>query len=489
MTVAAAGVLTALGACARLAGLEDSNPAQDENLPSLPDGGGGGSFPANEAGAIISPLKIEVSTSCGTLAEAAYIKIQNTGDRDIPFEVKSPSPDIIALKGETGNSLESVKGVVVAHKVELVYTKVISSTPGTVLGELFVTTGDDLQQVPVQITIKGGSLALSPTLIDFGQVRQDTSTPPQPVTLENTGNEPITVESWRVDGGTDFTMSTGSLTIAPGVKAASTATFVAGSAGAPLSAGVSPQTQMPTCNAAPTLTLKGQRVNQAVTVNPGTIGFGEIDCNTASANAPKTITVSNFSPNTVATFNVALKDGADAWLVVNPASGSVNPAAGATPGTAPVTVNLKPIGSVPGDLTGSIQITTAGPETGTKTVIASLRVKGALLEITPAALSGFTAGQTKQFTVKNTGNDFIYLRHSSSSTAFVIANGTDETPLYPPGDFFPNALKVDVKLNTAGTGTHAAEITTVRTSSGLFFPTSGRLCNVPTVVQASAVLP
>src|SRR5262249_9796108 len=143
----------------------------------------------------------------------------------------------------------------------------VASEPGTVTSSLFVTTDGNTEQVPVDVTVNGGELKFTPAVVDFGETRQNLASSPQRVEVENTGNDEIIGNGWSVSG-TDFAMGTESIRVGPGEKGTAFANFLAGGAGAPLSTEVTPTTATTLCGEAPKLTLKGQRVNTNVTVNP-----------------------------------------------------------------------------------------------------------------------------------------------------------------------------------------------------------------------------
>jgi hypothetical protein len=120
----------------------------------------------------------------------------------------------------------------------------------------------------------------------------------------------------------------------------------------------------------------------------------------------------------------------------------------------------------------------------TKNATASVRVVGAVLQLTPLQLSGFASNQTKQFLARNIGNTYIYLSHASSQPAFAIVNGTNQTLLDPQGGLF-DALTVDVRFIATTAGTYSADITTSRVNA----IGTGPLCMPAAVVRANAALP
>lgn len=461
----AIAVAFALAACAKLAGLENADEPETLNGASL----------VTPEGIIVSPAKLEFATRCSDTAQDQYVSISNTSDKEVPYEVRAPERSVISLRDDQGVSGPVVSGVLAPGKVVQVVVVVTASKPGTMTSEIFVTTAGRLQQIPTQVTIKGGALTLTPALIDFGEVRQNTPAPSQPVEIENIGSEPVTVRSWSssaTDAGTaDFTMSTGSITIAPGQKGTASASFVPGGAGEPVSVELRPDTVDSLCSEAPKLTLKGRRVNQDVTVNPGSVDFGDVDCK-ATSDDVREVVFSNYA-NSTATASITLPDSS--WFKVTTATQiSVPAAAGSSPGTATIKLGLKQMPSQLEDHSEDISIDITSPVKTTKIVKARVNTVGAILSITPTTLDGFYLNQTRQFSIKNDGNKSIFV-HLNNSNPNVFRSPTTDVTLFT--GFFSTKL-VDLKFTPFTFGTYTATITAT--------PNSGALCNAPPVLTATA---
>ena len=479
LLLAVATALSALAACATIAGLEGTPPTAADD--GGPDGGGR----ELSEGITVTPESIAITTSCSGAGETKYITIDNQGDVAASYELEVPEGSAFALRDDADASATNVKGTVPPKQLVIVYLRVTSAKAGTFDGQVIVRVGERVTQVPVKVTVNGGALAFFPDLVDFGEVRQKTASMPQSIDIENTGTEAVNVLGFvrtpPSDAGAEFSVSAGgSINVPPGEKAKVTATLLAGDAGAPVTSTFAPETQSPTCGELPTLTLKGTRVNQDVTVNPVSLDFGDVDCASAGG-ATRTITVSNYGGASAA---LAVSTPGSSWFDVSAGAPSVPPASGDKPGTTPITVTLKPVGATFGTHSDPIVVEVTGPETKTTTVTATVKSVGAVLAISPLTLSGFAPDGTKSFGVRNTGNGFVYVRHTSSNTgAFKIDNGTSETPL-APGSIF--ALNVDVTFVAEAAGTHQAQITTTRIGSPPLYPRSGNLCEPAPVVQASA---
>ncbi len=483
--IVAAGALVALVACANIAGLEGPAPTNGANAEV--DAGDTGREAA--PGITVKPESVAIRTSCAGGGDSSFITIENENDAPSDYELQVPEGSAFALRDETGASVSQLKGTVPAKGLVLVYLVATPTKAGAFSSPVIVRIGERVTQVPVQVTVSGGALAFTPDLVDFGEVRRKTPSQAQTVVLENTGTEAVNVlaieRTPESDAGAEFAIDTGSgsINLAPGQKASATVTLESGNEGPQVTEVFEPRPQQPTCGALPKLTLKGTRVNQDVTINPASVDFGDVDC-LSTGGATRTITVSNFGGD-VANFEIA--QPADSWFEVTTenATTTVPKASGATPGTVTITVKLKVVGSTIGNHAEaiSVKVTKPTPEK-TTTVTATVKSVGGVLDISPLTLSGFSAGGTKSFYVRNVGNKFVYVRHTSSNpTAFTVSDRTEHSAL-DPGVFLP--FNVDVKFVAAGSGSYLADIVTEKATSPPLYPSSGNLCLPAPVVKVSA---
>jgi hypothetical protein len=429
----------------------------------------------------ITPAKLSLTTRCGASASAP-ISLANNGSAPIEYEVQVPEGLPLTLD----NGQRATKATLSPGAVATISVTLNATLPSEIEHRVLVTIGGKTTVIAVGAKVSGALLTLSPSLVDFGEVRQNTNTPPQPIEITNTGTESGVVAGWKAVAATDdFKMSTASLTILPGQKASATVTFNAGPAGAALGAEYEPTSIEPLCEL-PKLRIKGQRVNTNVTVSPVSADFGGIDCN-ASPTTVKRITVTNFATQ-AASVILTLAKGATSPFRLNQAAFTVPAAAGPT-GKAELNFDISPVSPIsanPGPIADSVKVDITGPEPSSKVINVTATVQGAVLEATPLTLTGFAAATTvRSFTIRNLGNKQITLAHASSTTSeFQITNGTATSTLPPNGPF--NSANVDVKLMNLMPGIHNANITTTRTTP--VFGESGQLCRPAPVVAASATL-
>jgi hypothetical protein len=444
------GVL-ALAACATLADLDTDGPSGSGSSGTAPAEDAGSLKPTAE-GLVISPEVLSITAGCGAAAEKP-LSIHNGGKEKVAWEVSVDEKSIVQLKDADGALVRNVSGTVAPGGVAHIPVTVTASTPGTMPGgEIVIKTKSSTRQMRSEITINGGGLTVTPGLIDFGEVRENRATLPQEVEIENTGNEAVNVRSFSQvgDAGSDFTMSSGSVFIQPGQKGKTKATFNAGPAGEQLSAEFKPETEKPLCGAAPVLSLKGKHVSYAVTINPGGVDFGAVDCNSAPA-VTKSVIASNFDPETA---HVAFTNSAS--FTVAPLEQDL---AGTT-GTATFVIQPRAVGANIVDIVEDIPVAiTRLGETTNRSVNARLTVVGATLSIFPTTLGGFKTSEGQSFSLQNTGNRNIRVSHTSSNAAFTVSSGTTANA----DAFFPSFVGV----NLVAAGPHSAQITTTRESGAV----------------------
>jgi hypothetical protein len=452
-------------ACAKLADLETTG---GPGATTVRDAGG---LPETAEKITTSFGEIVRPAPCGQTTEIRYIVLTSANSAPVDYGLEVPEGAPFDLRVDGGPTGRLVEGQIAPRGEVKIYVRVTAAKPGPVSSDLFIRTGTTRQQTPLTVTVRGGKLAAKPALVDFGDVRKDTDSAPQPVILTNEGTEPVTVTSWA-PGESDFFFAPSGLSIEPGQSSTVSAALRAGPAGAPIEVPFTPVSMTPMCEGAPTVLLRATRVNTDVTVNPLTIAFGDVSCNGSAA--PRTVTVSNYS-NGAATFTVSLPGGDASWFTVSATSGSVPKATGPSPGTATFTIGLKP-GADLSPHSESVNVTITNPTQPTKTITASVQFRGAILSATPTSGGSFpltftAAGQTRSYVLQNVGNAGIRVRASSSNGAF-----TPEQPPYQSAVFsFP--VQVDVTAATNGTATGSITFTRI---DDLFLG-SAQLCNAPNV--------
>jgi hypothetical protein len=455
-----------LAACAKLASLEPTS-GTGATTTEVRDAGG---LPETAEKITTSFGDIERPAPCGQTTEFRYVVLTSANTAPIPYALEVPEGAPFDLRVDGGPTGRIVEGQVPPDGEVKVYVRVTAPRPGPVGSDLFIRTGSTRQKTELSVTVQGGKLVLKPALIDFGDVRKETESAPQPVTLTNEGTEPVTITSWA-PADPDFIFAPSGLSIEPGQTGAVTATLRAGPTGTQLERSFTPASLTPMCEGAPSVVLRATRVNTDVTVNPLTIAFGDVSCNTAAP--PRTVTITNYSSQ-IAQFTVSLPGGDASWFTVSTTGGSVPRTTGGTPGTSTFTIGLKPGGDL-SPHSESVIVSITSPDQSTKSITASVQFRGAILSVTPLSGQSFpltftAANQTRSYVMQNVGNAGIRVR------AATTAPFTPDQPPYQSAVFsFP--VQVNVKSGTDGNA--AGSITFTRIDDLLFG--SAQLCNTPTV--------
>jgi hypothetical protein len=277
-------------------------------------------------------------------------------------------------------------------------------------------------KIPVKLTAGGGSLALVPTSADFGQISVGTAATAIPIALTNTGNLSATV-GFTQPANAAFTLAwTGApaaVVVAPGATVPGlVAGFLPATMGSmATTAGITTAGEM--CGTSPTtIGMTGTGSSSPVTVQPGNLDFGLVDC---GAQAPaQTVTIDNTGTSTI-TFTATLATGSA--YAVGPASGSIGAGASATltvtPSAIPAASPVTPNGY--GDV-----LTVSTTAAGDMPHAIPLRetAQGAILSQSAPNVGfgsdavGTTA--TSQFTVSNTGNASATVSFATQTSVFAV---------------------------------------------------------------------
>lgn len=414
------------------------------------------------------PAELDLEVPCGAPATSGVFTISNNNDSPIDYRVDVSEGAPVRIE-DNGAPISTRSGALPPRGTTELKVVSVTNSPGTVTATLIVSSGDTAISYPIKVVTRGGSLSLSPTTVDFGSVRLDSASEPQPIEIANSGTEPVTITDFNL-ASADFTIEPRSLTIAPGATEIAQTTLVAGPAGAPLDVVASPVTIDPLCEAPPSLELTGQRENIEVTVTPATVNFGDLPC-TTTASRSRTLTISNYSPSAPAQFTI---DTSMTTLVnVSPTSGVVPTASSTVPGKVAVTISSKAMPAKLGAISERLSVTTAGLVTKTRSINLAFNLVGVILQMRPAALANFRANQTKVVTITNAGNRQAVLAHNVAAPFTVtpsstIAAGASST--------------MDVTLATTTPGTYSGNVRTTRAAGG------GTFCVAPQVVTASGTV-
>ena len=400
--------------CAQLADLGAGSVAD-----ATPDGGTA-TGPRTDANITITPSRLDFGeVACGSESAAQLVKIVNSGSAATPYKVEIPTGTALRVEGALNGMIPAKQAVTLS----------VFATP-RVAGDfnatdLFVTAGEALQ--PIHATAKGtgATFELVQSSISFGDVRKENGAPPVDVEVRNSGTKAVSVSDFIVSKPDAFSVTwqgqPAAFTIAPQTSAHLLVTMLTATSddAAALTETIKPK-ETKFCGAPPILTMTGRRVTSNVTLSTG--DWGRQDCN--STPKSKDIVITNYA-NAVVTYSVQPVAGS-AFTILDegPHSIALAPTA-ASPQTAAIKVVPKPLPATAplpnlSELLGVTLASTAPGINGRHDVTLHVDVRGAIITITPAALTFTSTGAAsdrKTFTVENTGNEGAYLSWSLNRTS------------------------------------------------------------------------
>lgn len=412
-------------ACAQIAGISEA-PARDTE-PTTTDGGstipGGERTDPNIA---ITPSEMDFGElACGAPSSPKLVTIKNSGDTAAKYKVVIPEGTAFKVDGVLEGSVEA-GGLVTLGVVATPVTAAETTT------DLVVSAGNAVQIIHPKARGAGAALELAPDLVNFGDVRMQSGGGPIEVVAKNSGTMPITVTELQAGPEFEVKAATSTFSLGPGQATKLEALLKPAQAeSAPLQMDVKPKVTGSLCGAPPTLTLKGRRVNSNVTISSG--DWGSVKCTTPVG--AKDIVVSNYSPAQL-TYTAALQ-ATSAFTITSGASGTLLAGSGGAPTTAAIKVVPKPISGFAALVQENLTVTVSGiapPEGGPRTVPLRIDVRGAVLTYTPAQILDFmsdgVATDTRTFSVKNSGNETIFLSWDLEQ-AVAAWEGITPSPLAP----------------------------------------------------------
>jgi hypothetical protein len=453
--------------------------------------------PGSPPSAAVSASAIDFGISaCGAAAPANRgVTLTNVGGLPLVWQAALNTTAYFAISGTAAGSLDPGASTTVTVAAQPVPAFGIAGN--SMQAMLTITTNDPTNptvSVPIKLVAGGASLTVVPTSAAFGQVSVGTSATPIPITLTNTGNLPVTLGftqpattalslSWMGAPATVVVMP--GMTV-PNLVANFLPTAIASVAD---TAGITTNGAM--CGTSPsTIGMTGTGSSSLVTVQPGILDFGSVNC--GSQAAAQSVTIHNTGTASIS-YTAALSTGTA--FMVSPAAGSVGAGASVTvnvtPNPVPATSAVTPNGY--GD---TLTITTTAVGDMPHTIPLNETAQGAILTQSTASIPfgpvaiGTTA--TSQFTVTNTGNASATVSFATQSNAFsvtpqgqTVGGGSSYTPLvsFVPaaattymdtatmsvaqGTVLCSPLPAGATLSGSGTGTTEVDVSPTNLDFGL----------------------
>ena len=353
-----------------------------------------------------SPVALDFgSVNCGATPLANTVTFRNNGNA--PYTVTpvlgrdAGSPYVVTMTPPSG--LVAIDGGTVVITVApnaIPQSSVV--TPNFYGDTLTVTTdvsSDSPHNIPLRLTARGSIFAISTTAINFGSVTVGATAPGQ-FTVSNSGNAAGALVFTAANAA--FVVPNNAL-VAMGSSSIESATFsptIAQSYSD--TATITKTSSTVLCQPLPATSFALSGVGttgNVVAVSSSSLNFGLVAC--GSTAPAQTVTVANNSASQLGFVTSLARGGGSPYLVTGPST----LAAGAT-GTFTITPKVVPATSstLADSFADTLSITgSGGPVNEAHTVALHQTAQGAVLTLSPPSLS-FTNGQTKNFTVTNSGN-------------------------------------------------------------------------------------
>lgn len=413
-------------------------------------------FAAGDGGAGLVP--------CGTAAPSQSIRLTNDTCGPVTFSTMLTN----GANQQTAYTVAPQMGTIPAGQTQLVTVTPlpIPSTNASVATDFYganltisATVGAIMQSYPIALhqTAQGVILSLQPqgtTSYSFGDVPLGASNHFQ-LGILNNGNVPVQLglstgtSFFTVADVTDAGTSPPPLAIDPGSERGAEITFTPTMVQPYTDALVfSVPSDTPLCAALPmpvTLTGNGKT---GVSVSPGTVPFGSVQCNQPAA-APQPVTITNTGAAT--TFTVELMGASSSPYTLQDSTGTTLTLGTSYPlpsaSTVTISVVPKPITSPASTANGgfddTLTITTQAPSDSPHQVNLQETAQGAIITLSPPSLtmSGL-AGTTQfqQFTVGQAGNypvSFTVTVNPTPTFSTTIDGGASVTGALPNNNSNP----------------------------------------------------
>jgi hypothetical protein len=326
----------------------------------------------------------------GTSSPPQNVQLSNTGTAPLTITSITASIDY-SQTSNCGNSLD------VGANCDI---SVTFSPSGVGPRNGTLSIADNAPNSPQVVTASGSGVgpvaSLSPSSLAFGNQTLNTTSPPQPVTLSNTGNQALSISSIALAGGNsgDFAQTNDcGASLAPNASCTINVTFTPGATGTRTS------TLTVTDNAAgspQTVALGGTGTGAGATLSPTTLTFGNQPV--GSTSPPQFVTLTNTGAATLTITNITTTLD---FTQMNNCGSSVPPG-----GSCTLSVSFAPSGT--GSRNGTLLVADNAPGSPQSVSLSGVGTAPAV-SLTPGSLSfssqGIGTASTPQVVVlANTGN-------------------------------------------------------------------------------------
>jgi len=344
----------------------------------------------------------------GTPSTGLVVTVRNVGTGNL--DVNNPT-----ITGPFTVSPTTGRRLAAGASTEFTVTFTPTAT-GAALGGLTFSTADDPNRANFTVPLSGTgtkpTFTSSPASLSYGPQRVGSSSPPQKVTVSNTGNAPLVVSAPVITGNFAVSPSTG-FTVEAGSSQELSVTFsptALGSATGTLSLNTDD-----TANPSDTISLSGSGVAYAADITPTSLPFG--NQNVGNASAPQVVTVRNAGSTSLQITGITITGP----FAVTPTATPITLAAGATQD---LSVTFSP--TAQGATTGTLTIGTTDSERPSVAVSLSGTGVKPTLTLSPTALTFSsqrvgTPSAAQKVTVSNTGNAALSISSLTLTGPFTVS--------------------------------------------------------------------
>ena len=379
--------------CARIAGLGEGNADSTQGS----DSGVVGS--SSDPNVTIEPLSFDFGTgACGTEVKSPkLLNIHNTGSAPLDYAVQVPANSGIRIDGALTGSVAAKSTVT----LQVFMTPLLADANGA---DVVVTAGAAFETVHIGANGTGPTMELAPGTIAFGEVRKEDGSQPVTVQVTNHGNAELDVASFT---SSNIAFVVGKLAAVPvGGTMPLTVQLAVAAMDDPgvLDANITPDATG-ICGIPPILKVSGKRVTSDILVSA--VDWGDQPC--ATTPAPKTLTISNFTDQVI---SYSIQQATPSAFVITPDGKPIPASDTKTATTGSITVAPNQLTAL-AEINEMLGITLNGTDATQvhnlmKTTTLHMRPHGVILQITPPTVTFNNTG-TQSFTIKNAGNDNVFL--------------------------------------------------------------------------------
>ena len=408
----------------------------------------------------ISPASVSFTDVIAGQTSSKPVTISNGGNAPLTLSAAS-----VSGTGFTTNGLSATASIAAGQSMTF---NVVFTPPAAATDAGMISFADNVPGSPQALVLSGtavasaATLTTNPAVITFGNTSVG-ATSKQAVTLTNSGNESITVDS-LTHTGSEFTVTGLStpMTLAAGQSTSFTVAFTPTKTGS-TSGSVDVSGQVGSTDPSATVAMSGTGTDGQLGASPATVSFGNINVG-STGSSTVTLTNSGTASTTIS--------GASVTGTGFTYTGLSTPLTLSAGQSTSFTAQFKPTSTA--SSSGSITVTSDASDPSVAVSLTGTGAQGAL-SATPASVAfgsvatGGTSSQT--ITLKNTGSSSVTVSAmSATGTGFSASSMSPSSTIAAGGSA---TFTATFKPTAAGTDTGSISVSSNAPSSPITIPLSG----------------